>query len=157
MSSTLHNQVDAILERFGAEVGLDDCRLDDESCARFGLDGVLVDLMLDEAAASLLLMTTIGRPRETVEAYARLLDANLFFAETAGAALAREAGSNIIVLQRQLAVEGLDLARFESALKALVDVAERLRAELGEAEADRTEEDDPLAMAREVPEHFVRA
>lgn len=130
MSSPLHHQVDAVLERFATHVGLAVCALDEEGGAQLALDDVFVSLLLDEPVGILWLLSSIGRPAPAAEIYAALLDANLFGAGTDGATLAREPGSHCIVLQQGLPVAGLDLDLFETALRRLTDAAERLRAML---------------------------
>lgn len=51
MSTTLHNQVNGILEQFGAQVGLPSCEPDEDGGLQFALDDVLISLLLDEERA----------------------------------------------------------------------------------------------------------
>jgi hypothetical protein len=153
MSSPLHNQVNAVLEQFGAHVGLDVCELDEDGGAQFALDDVFVSLLLDEKTGSLLLLSSIGRPEASAEVYGRLLDANLFWSGASGSTLARESASRSIVLQRSLLVAGLDLEQFESTLRGFVDTAERLRDTL--ADNEKPEDARPTAGIQ-VPEYILR-
>ena len=156
MSSTFHTQVNGILEQFAAQVELDSCQLDEDSCAQFALDDILISLMLDEPAAALLLMATVGQVPATAEAYGKLLDANLFFHETAGHSLARDSGSRTIVVQRRLLLDGLDYARFEAGLQDLAAVTGRLRAAVAADEESAGEDDGAPAAEREDAALFIR-
>ncbi len=156
MSSTLHNQVNGILEQFAAQVELDSCQLDEDGCAQFALDDILISLMLDDPAAALLLMATVGQVPATAEAYGKLLDANLFFAETAGTTLARDSGSNMIVVQRRLPCDGLDITRFESGLQGIADVTERMRAAVAGEDAEAPEDDAEPEDEHEDAALFIR-
>ena len=155
MNSPLHHQVNAVLERFAAHVGLSVCTLDEEGGAQLALDDVLVSLLVDDSAGTLLLLSSIGQPEPTVQTYASLLDANLFWSGTGGATLAREASSGSIVLQHALPVAGLDLDPFETALQGFVDTVEWLRAVL---EADGAPIEPAETNGRALtPQHVIRA
>lgn len=125
MDSLFRNRVNDLLSGFGSGVGLSGCALDSGGVAQFAFDGIFVSLVLDAAAGELRLLAPIGRP--DAWSLGPLMDSNL---AGGGMLVAREAGSGLVLLMRILALDGLDLPRFEAALSALVDRAESLRATL---------------------------
>ncbi len=157
MNSTLTNQVNGILEQFAAQVGVASCALDEEGGLEFALDDTLVSLLLDEEKGQLLMLSSLGRPAPTAEIYGRLLDANFFWSDSAGATLARDSASRAIILQRSLVVEGLDYPVFEQALQRFVDAAERLRGTLNAEDAeDDTEIVESESIAADSSDSFIR-
>ncbi|CCB66687.1 type III secretion system chaperone [Hyphomicrobium sp. MC1] len=157
MSSHLSNQVNGVLEQFGAQVGVPSCALDDEGGLEFALDNTHVSLLLDEDKGALLMLSTLGRPPATAETYGRLLDANFFWSDFDGVTLARDSISQAIVLQRSLAVEGLDYPKFEQGLQRFVETAERLVGILGAEETQEDEAGERMpTTTTDSSDHFIR-
>ncbi len=156
MNSTQQNQVNAILEQFGAQVGLEECALDEHGTAQLAFDDVFVNLLLDEERGALLLLATVGRPQASAEIYGWLLDANLFWLGARGATLARDPAGRSIVLQRSLPVAGLDLKQFEAELESQVGTAEELRRRLAQYEAG-TADGGGEPGALQLMQHLLRA
>lgn len=128
MSSTLRAQVDHVLEKFGAGVGLPECRLDAAGAARIGFDGVLVSFDLDEADGHLSMLALLGTlAEEQGGLLATMLDANL---GRDGLIVARDAGTGLVMLLRRLPVDGLDVKVFDAALEVFLARAEALQARL---------------------------
>ncbi len=157
MNSMQRHQVNAILEQFGAQVGLEECALDEHGTAQLAFDDVFVSLLLDEERGALLLLATVGRPQASAELYGWLLDANLFWLGARGATLARDPAGRSIVLQRSLPVAGLDLKQLETEFESLVGAAEELRRRLTQHEAGTTAERGEEPQALQLMQHLLRA
>ena len=135
MNSTQWHEVNAAVRRFGAQAGLDDCSLDERGTALLTFDDAPVSLMLDEERRALLLLSTIGRLPARPEIYGWLLDANLFWADTRGATLAKDAAGGSIILQQSLSAAGLQPEHLEVALERFVTTVENLRRKLAHWDA----------------------
>jgi len=148
MNSTQWHEVNAAVKRFGAQVGLDDCTLDERGTALLIFDDAPVSLMLDEEHDALLLLSTIGRLPARAETYGWLLDANLFWAATRGATLAKDAGGGTIILQHSLSAAGLQPEDLEVALERFVTTVENWRRKFAQWDAvpppDEADEMAPL-------------
>ncbi len=156
MSST-QQQVNAILERFAAQAGLEECALDEHGTVQLAFDDVFVSLLLDEGRSALLLLATVDCPQASAEIYGWLLDANLFWSGAHGATLARDAVSRSIVLQRSLPVAGLELGPFEAALGSFVGAAEELRQRLAQGEAGASPAPHDGQGEQQLMQHTFRA
>ncbi|MEC4720747.1 type III secretion system chaperone [Noviherbaspirillum sp. CPCC 100848] len=114
--------------------GLSNLKLNEHGVARLAFDkGTEVDLEEDSAEGVLHLYTRVMTvPAEGKEAlYSRLLEANLYCAETAGATLAVDGARNEVVLCRRLELASTDFTGFSQSLEKLVSACEALREELG--------------------------
>ncbi|CCB66699.1 type III secretion system chaperone [Hyphomicrobium sp. MC1] len=127
MNANMLKNVNQLLEEFVAHAGLASLYLDDDGYAGLGVNEEFVSLMLDQANETLLLMAPVGEAPTTAEVYARLLDANLFFAETGGCTLARDPENEMIVLQLQLPLETLNVSRLETGLTTIAGVVVSVR------------------------------
>ncbi|CCB66698.1 type III secretion system chaperone [Hyphomicrobium sp. MC1] len=136
MNSTFIDQVNSVLKQFGEQVDLAPCALDEDGGFEFALNNTLISLLLDESRGVLLLLSSLGVPAPSADAYGQLLDANFFWAGSDGAVLARDSASKAILLQRPLPIANLDLPAFDQALQRFAAVAERVRDMLHRDEAD---------------------
>ena len=132
MASIARGLADGIVAELASVIGLPELRLDATGSAAVALDEVLVTILLDEGESRFVLMSSLGTvDADRSEAMAALLDANLFWLQTAGGTVARDAGTGATVLLRAMALEGLAFSVFEAAIQGFVSTAERLRARLG--------------------------
>jgi hypothetical protein len=129
-SSLFRLQVNHILTEFAISLGVKNYELTAEGHANLELDDVPVALMLDDTSGTLVLLSSLGKLEESPEAYGRLLDANLFWKDTAGATLARNPDTRSIVIHRPLSVESLDYPRFCNVLLEFVQTCENLRSSM---------------------------
>lgn len=126
-SSLFRSHVNQILAEFATSLGVKDYELTEEGHANLELDDTPIALMLDETSGTLVLLSSLGKLEESADSYGKLLDANLFWKDTAGATLARNPDTRSIVIQRPLSVESLDYPRFCNVLLEFVQTCENLR------------------------------
>ncbi|WP_129781742.1 type III secretion system chaperone [Peristeroidobacter soli] len=155
MDSTQWHEANAAVEHFGAQTGLEQCSLDERGTALLAFDDVPVSLLLDETNGALLLLATIGRPPASAQTYGWLLDANLFWAATHGATVARDVAAGTIFLQQSLPVAGLQSEHLEAALQRFVTSVEELRRRLGQTDAGPSPDD--RGELTSFMQHLVRA
>ncbi len=159
---------DQLLLDLGQSAGLaQPLRFDERGCARLVFDGQLaIDFERDADAGLLQVYSVLGPlPGQGREALLlQLLQANLFGADTAGAALAVDADTGEVVLCRSVAAEGLPAPAFVQLVEQFVAVAEdwkeRLAAWRPAAGApDGAHSATPDAAALQAPElgAFLRA
>lgn len=125
--------VNNLLAEFGRKAGLGALSLDDKGVCRLSFDGTLVvDLEHDSSAGVLHLYAVVGSiPADGKESlFARLLEANLFGAQTSGAALAIDRQRNEILLCRSIMPDALDAMAFEKILESFVNALEQQREQL---------------------------
>ena len=126
------------LAEFGQHAGMSDLAFDENGACLLVFDPrVAVYLVADPAAADLVLWSPIG---ELPEAFAakvmrRLLYANLFWRETAGATIGLNPENDSVILSRRVPAAGLDAAGLAAAVEVMVETAEHL-AELLEVADD---------------------
>jgi hypothetical protein len=157
MESTWRQQVNALLERFGARVGLEKCALNEQGSALLAFDDVFVSLLLNESGGALLLLASVGGPAASAEIYGLLLDANLLWSGTRGATLARDPAGHTIILQRSLQVAGLEPEHLEVALESFVCAAEKLCQLLRMHDCGVSAEDGGERLAPQFLQNLLRA
>ena len=119
---------DQLLLDLGQSAGLaQPLRFDEHGCARLLVDGHLaIDFERDDDAGLLQVYSVLGPlPAQGREALLmQLLQANLFGADTGGAALAVDGDTDEVVLCRGVAAEDLAAPAFVQWIERLVAVAE---------------------------------
>lgn len=127
MEAAGKQQAEALLGELAALLDTPELAFDGNGVARMAMDDVLVEVEFAEDGGRLLLLSPLGKPeKELAECYGRLLDANFYGLGTADATIARDPATQLLVLQRPLALASLDLAGFEAALGSFVSAAEIL-------------------------------
>jgi hypothetical protein len=148
-----------VLGEFGATVGLEDLRLDEAGHCVLAIDDTLVvNLELDAAKGSAVLYSWLGVPTgDLPEIYGQLLQANYLGQGTGGATLGLQAETGGIVLSQSVALEHLDLPRFNTALETFVNQAERWSERLAQpAPEAAAAADEPPATEPSAPDHIIR-
>ncbi|MBL6080052.1 type III secretion system chaperone [Belnapia sp. T18] len=120
-------QAETLLGELAALLDTPELAFDSLGIARMAVDDVLVEIEYAEDGERLLLLSPLGKfETPAAEDYGRLLDANFYGLGTADATIAREPATGLVVLQRQLALAGLDLPAFEATVGSFVSTAEML-------------------------------
>lgn len=159
---------DQLLLDLGQAAGLaQPLRFDEHGCARLVFDGQLaIDFERDADAGLLQVYSVLGPlPAQGREALLlQLLQANLFGADTGGAALAVDADTGEVVLCRSAAAEGLAAPAFVQLVEQFVAVAEDWRERLAAwrpaaGAPDGAQPAAPAAATLQAPElgAFLRA
>ena len=136
----MSGRAQAVLTEFAWTVGLDDLAFDADGHCVLGIDAVIVNLERDEEGGMVVLYSVIGRPGGDATAVHRaLLRAQYLGVETRGMTFGLRPEDDAVVLSRALDLATLDVASFQAALQAFVDMAEAWTArlpELGTAAGD---------------------
>lgn len=143
----LKEEVNGLLERLGASLGLQDLSLDENNhCILLFDDKVILNLELDEDNELLVVYSYLGEVpfegRENI--FETLLESNFFWRNTQGATLGIDKHTQTVVLAypMELPLKNRDI--FEERLAVFVDITEqwidRLGAMSQEAEALANEE-----------------
>ena len=123
MSETIHE----ILAALGRQMGIDGLGLDENLTCRLVFDdAVVVDMEYAEAPNTLFLYTNPAPLpiADRAEFYEKLLEANMFGQDTAGAVFAVNEVAGGIVLFYSLDLAGTDFEGFYQALETFVNTAE---------------------------------
>ena len=123
----------ALAEGLGRSLGLDDLAFDpDDGTLTLELDdSTLVSVGVDRSGETLTLFAPLtADPLTEPDFVRRALEANFLWRRTGGATLAIEPGSGQLVLQVRLALAGLQVPAFATALEGFAEQAAAWSAEL---------------------------
>jgi hypothetical protein len=122
-----------LIRALGAAVGIPDLALDAAGACALRIDAIPMRIEHEPEADRLLLVATLGAPPagEKEALYARLLEANLAWKDTAGATIALDPRGARILLLRPVPL-GLPPAAFPDLVERFVDVAEAWSGVLGD-------------------------
>jgi hypothetical protein len=139
-------EVNELISRLGAEIGLKDLALNEEHMARLQFDNrLIVDLEYEQETQCLYLCAVLGEiPEEKrKEVFEQLLIGNLFCRQTRGAVLAVSPMDQEILLVRSFPTAKSDYRDFTDALENFVaavdDWTDRLAAEDGASSSESAE------------------
>lgn len=144
MNTLAMEQVNSILQGFGASRGMQGVELDEDGVCAFEYQGLLkLVLELSGDGGTLHLYSALCPvPAEGREAFlADLLERNLLCAETNGMTLALHAAENSVVLCYNQSVEDLAAASFDRLVENFLDTALTLQSELEAQEGFATSEE----------------
>ncbi|PTY06790.1 hypothetical protein DB346_00590 [Verrucomicrobia bacterium LW23] len=118
---------DALIEQFGAAIGIADLPQDGDSCRLRFDDQVTVHIQYEPTDGWVEISADVAVVPEEKKAefYEKLLSANLFWLGTEGCTLAVESVSGIVVLQTRERVTDLQFATFSSVVEQFVNTATR--------------------------------
>ena len=135
--------LEGLLRRLGASVGIDALGLDEEGCCALQVDGDLVSIEFDEESQSAILTTACGPLPEAAReaALQAIADANFHWAGTGGGTLSTNSREAVVYLQYREPTIHLEGPRFELLLQALLHNAERWRKRLQALPSGRGGED----------------
>jgi hypothetical protein len=115
-----------IMNEFAKSLGLGELSFEEDDRCTLAFDQVVVNFQVDGDTGELVLYAKVGElpeaPSPTL--LTRLLEANLFHRGTGGATLGIESEERLIVLARNLPVEGLDPVVFGEIVTRFVNAAE---------------------------------
>ncbi len=115
-----YQKMQQILQHFGKQVALDSLKLNDEgSCRLFFDNEVEINLELDDATDSLLLISPIVKANEAL--YADMLELNLFWGQLKGCRFILLKNAGVLALMRRLSVKRLDQQHFEKTLETFLE------------------------------------
>ena len=129
--------IQAILGEFGRSIGLNDLTFDAAGyCALLFDEALVVNMEIDQGEQALVLYSLLGEPAgDAMTAYRDLLRANFRANRSDEAVLGMQPDSNAIVLSRWVALAGLELSQFSTALEQFVNAVESWTARLSQSEA----------------------
>lgn len=130
--------LDLWLRDLGARLGLEDLRLDESRSCIIQTEAFEVTIEEDVDAGAVILYAKVGDlPGDaSADYYARLLEANFFTRETAGATLGIDQNLGLVVAYLRLSLHELTPQNFEDRLMAFFEVVDYWAAELASAEAE---------------------
>jgi hypothetical protein len=123
-----------LLSALGLTMGLPDLAFDANGCARLIFDqAIAVDLEHDDEADCIHIYHVLGTTPSVGDGenlYRRLLEGNLFGAQTQGAALSVDASAQEIVIGRMFDVAGASTTSFAEAMEKFLAAVEHWQSEL---------------------------
>lgn len=150
-----------LLSALGLAMGLTDLAFDDNGCARLVFDQkIAVDLEHDDDVGHIHIYNVLApapAPGDGETVYRKLLEGNLFGAQTQGAALAVDAAAHEIVLCRSVNVAGASTTSFAEDIEKFLAAVEHWQGELRTLEqsapaglADRAGSGAPSSLPMEM-------
>ena len=127
--------INAVLKRFGDDIGLENLALDDnDHCLLSVDDRQTVQIQLDCDRDELVLFTDLGRLGQSnrLEICETLLEANLFWNGTDGATVGLERSEGLLFLSDKTDPSRLDQKSFEAILERFINTTEELLAMIRE-------------------------
>jgi hypothetical protein len=132
------------LDAFGRSIRLSGLEPDEEGYVAIGFDDLIVHLQLEAGSDRLVAFARLGtiedERRETILAV--LLGANLFWQGTQGATLAVEPDSDMVFIQTNAVLRGLDEPGFETWLGDFLDIADHWTRRLAALNAGEPVDED---------------
>lgn len=122
----MNDNIHRLLTDFGKYLGLESLALDENGHCCLTFDEIFVNIEAMDDSSFVLLYSSLGQLPEDAgsETYMRLLGANYFFQQTAGATLGLEADTGLVVMSHVVDMANMDLRRWKAVMTAFVDAAE---------------------------------
>lgn len=122
----MYNDINQLLADFGKYLGLESLALDESGYCCLTFDEVYVNIEAVGDSSLVLLYSSLGVVPEDAgrEVYARLLEANYFFHQTAGATVGLESGTGLVAMTQIVDVAHMELPDWEAVMKGFIDAAE---------------------------------
>lgn len=122
----MHEDINRLLRDFGNHLGLDSLALNEDGYSCLAFDEIYVNIEAIGESSWVLLYTSLGKVAHDAgqDVYMRLLEANYFFQQTAGASLGLETGTGLAVMTQAVNLADMESSDLEAVMKAFVDAAE---------------------------------
>jgi len=122
----MYEEINRLLADFGNCLGLKSLALDQNGYCCLAFDAIYVNIEAVGESAWVLLYSSLGKvaPDAGQDVYMRLLEANYFFQQTAGASLGLETGTGLAVMTQAVNLAYMEASDLEAVIKAFVDAAE---------------------------------